>query len=159
MRGSSSGSRHISKRIRFRQGWRVLLRIGHGQAPQGQAKACPTGIALGHVPTRGSGAQRTRSRLWETEPIPPLTRRSRPFGLPAPARHKRWVAVKLRFSLRKPPLYSAAMNLSVDPRNIWPPMNTDEHGAAEPQPNLRSVALLIKMFVIEADILKRSATL
>ena len=36
--------------------------------------------------------------FWETEPIPPLTRRSRPFGLPAPARHKRWVAVKLRFS-------------------------------------------------------------
>src|ERR1039457_1671595 len=57
MRGSSSGLRHVSKRIRFRQGWRGLLRIGHGQAPQGQAKACPTGIALGHVPTRGSGAK------------------------------------------------------------------------------------------------------
>jgi hypothetical protein len=38
-------------------------------------------------------------------------------------------------------------------------MAADEHGAAQPQPNLRSVALLIKMFVIEADILKRSATL
>src|ERR1035441_4824520 len=36
--------------------------------------------------------------FWETEPIPPLTRRSRPLGLSAPARHKRWVAVKLRFS-------------------------------------------------------------
>src|ERR1039458_3970021 len=58
-------------------------------------------------------------------------------------------------SLRKPLLYSAATRLSVASQDFWA---TDEHGAAQPQPNLRSVALLIKMFVIEADILKRSAT-
>src|ERR1019366_1376382 len=66
MRGSSSGSRHISKRIRFRQGWRVLLRIGHGQALQGQAKACPTGIALATSPLAEVEPKGPQVLLWET---------------------------------------------------------------------------------------------
>jgi hypothetical protein len=39
------GARVISKRIRFRQGWRARLRVGHGQTPHRQAKACPTGAS------------------------------------------------------------------------------------------------------------------
>jgi hypothetical protein len=42
MRRSCSGSRRMSKRIRSRLGWPLLLRIGLFQAPRRQAKACPT---------------------------------------------------------------------------------------------------------------------
>ena len=47
-----------------------------------------------------SGPTLAQVAIWETEPTPPPTPRSRPFGLLAPASHKRWVAVKLRSSLR-----------------------------------------------------------
>src|ERR1035437_1170866 len=58
--------------------------------------------ALAELVTRNPHrtCKRPRSPIWETEPILPPTPRSRPFGLLAPASHKRWVAVKLRFSLR-----------------------------------------------------------
>src|ERR1035441_1200560 len=56
---------------------------------------CPTGIALGHVPTRGSGAQRTRSLRGNQ--CPRAAKRTAPHSI----RYVNSIAAKRPYSMRK----------------------------------------------------------
>ena len=70
----SIGLWRVSKRTRFRQGWRVRLRIGHGQVPHRQAKACPT--AASHSADSLSTSLGRLTRIADMSQFNPSTDRS-----------------------------------------------------------------------------------
>src|ERR1035437_9453436 len=70
----TSGLWRVSKRTRFRQGWRVRLRIGHGQVPHRQAKACPT--AASHSDDSLSTSIGRLTRIADMSQFNPSTDRS-----------------------------------------------------------------------------------
>ena len=70
----SIGLWRVSKRTRFRQGWRVRLRIGHGQVPHRQAKTCPT--AASHSADSLSRSLGRLTRIADMSQFNPSTDRS-----------------------------------------------------------------------------------